>query len=356
MKNNCTKGFPIIILCCTLILIISVTIVYYLVFDQDNLNQNFNYTFKFDDSNRNILIKYTKKSKRISDIERKTILEHDLSYLALCTIVKDEVDIVDWIKYHVYIGFKKIYVYDHGSQPPLLELLLPFIQEQVVSYKYFIEEWQTDDFMLTKIGNGAHFNSAQRWAYTQCVVQNRHRHQFIGLIDIDEYVIIWDDQHVVQSDAVSFFKGFENYGAVQLHWRIFGSSGHIEKPIVSPLIAYTQCGEDEQHPQHLNMFTKTFVNTRYFSGWCDPHFCGVEQGLVNALKQRTNWNNQNITFEKALLHHYYIKSREDYELKMQRGFVHTTTKKHTWEKFEQINNETLGHCNYTQQIAHECCA
>eukprot|EP01026_Neomeris_dumetosa_P049633 TRINITY_DN433_c0_g1_i2.p2 TRINITY_DN433_c0_g1~~TRINITY_DN433_c0_g1_i2.p2 ORF type:complete len:191 (-),score=12.87 TRINITY_DN433_c0_g1_i2:424-996(-) len=187
--------------------------------------------------------------------------------------------------------------------------------------------------------------------------QFRHRHQFIGLIDGDEYAVFWDDQRNVLSDAVPFFKNYEDFGIVQLHWRTFGSSGHKQKPQVSPLIAFTQCAEDESHPERLASMAKSFVNTKYFDDWCDIHYCNVAGEIVNTLKQPTHWviDPKLVTWEKGVLHHYHIKSKEHYQVKINQGFAHARTKVRGWGGFYALDNQTTGNCTYMKEIAQNCC-
>eukprot|EP01026_Neomeris_dumetosa_P027303 TRINITY_DN22206_c0_g2_i1.p1 TRINITY_DN22206_c0_g2~~TRINITY_DN22206_c0_g2_i1.p1 ORF type:complete len:337 (-),score=1.90 TRINITY_DN22206_c0_g2_i1:113-1123(-) len=289
-----------------------------------------------------------------------SILQNTLSYLAICVIAKDEEDIVDWVKYHTFIGFRKIYVYDHGSTQPMINMLLPFIREGIVYYTYFEHDWQADDFgfgdyELFPFGT---YNSAQVWAYTTCLRQFKSRHQFIALIDVDEYIVIRDnEQSEVKTDAVEFFKKFEDYASVQLHWRMFGSSGHVQRPQLSPLEAYTQCGADLQsHPKHDQV--KAIQNTNYFKRMCYTHQCNTQDSIkVDSLYR--HWQGPGKpgpTWNGAFIHHYRIKSEEQWNDKMNRGDVVYRYSKKSFSQFTDLNKLLTGNCSYMKSIARQCCS
>ncbi len=60
------------------------------------------------------------------------------SYLAICTIVKDQgKDVLEWALYHLMLGAGRIYIYDHNSSTPLVKELHPLIASGQVEYRYF---------------------------------------------------------------------------------------------------------------------------------------------------------------------------------------------------------------------------
>lgn len=46
------------------------------------------------------------------------------AYAALCLVVKDDYDVVEWLTYHNRIGVGKFYVFDNGSDPPLKKVTM----------------------------------------------------------------------------------------------------------------------------------------------------------------------------------------------------------------------------------------
>ena len=55
------------------------------------------------------------------------VADYPIQYLSLCLAVRDEpLDIHEWIEYHRFMGVSKIYVMDHGSKHPLVNVLVIF--------------------------------------------------------------------------------------------------------------------------------------------------------------------------------------------------------------------------------------
>jgi len=69
------------------------------------------------------------------DASRKQELH---SYVAICAIAKDQPeDIVEWALYHLMIGVERIYIFDHNSTVPLINVLYPMVNSGNISYSYF---------------------------------------------------------------------------------------------------------------------------------------------------------------------------------------------------------------------------
>ena len=49
----------------------------------------------------------------------------------------------------------------------------------------------------------------------------------MGFIDVDEFLVIKDRS---VTDLPTLLKRFEGKGGVAVNWRLFGSSGHLQKP------------------------------------------------------------------------------------------------------------------------------
>ena len=49
----------------------------------------------------------------------RTQSKHSDAYAAICLVVKDDHDVVEWLTYHNRIGVGKFYIFDNGSDPPL---------------------------------------------------------------------------------------------------------------------------------------------------------------------------------------------------------------------------------------------
>jgi hypothetical protein len=53
-------------------------------------------------------------------------------YLGLCAIAKDETPFLrEWVAYHHYVGFEKIYIYDNESRIPVRDSIADFYDRQI---------------------------------------------------------------------------------------------------------------------------------------------------------------------------------------------------------------------------------
>ena len=62
------------------------------------------------------------------------------------------------------------------------------------------------------------------------------RFEWVGFIDADEFVVIGDNRSIGE-----FLSEYRTEAGVALHWYMFGSNGHIDRPTAGPVIAeYTR--------------------------------------------------------------------------------------------------------------------
>lgn len=180
------------------------------------------------------------RAHRYPGIEKENIS------FALCLLCKDESkDIVEWIEYHKSIGVSNVYIYDSHSSAPLLSHpgLIPHLESGFIAqYSYF-----------TGGRLDPHLNQ-QTYAMEQCVSAFRHKHDFLGFIDTDEFIVIRDSSETV----IDVLRRYQHFGGLVLYWLVFGSNGHIERPAGSVMSNYGfRCLRSLVH--------KSIVNTRHLS-------------------------------------------------------------------------------------------
>lgn len=86
--------------------------------------------------------------------------------------------------------------------------------------------------------------------------QYGHQHDFVGFIDVDEFLVINDP---LAKDFNTILRDYQDYGGVSFHWRTLGSSGHDRRPQQAVVDAYTSC---LPKGHHVHQQIKSFVNTR----------------------------------------------------------------------------------------------
>ena len=86
------------------------------------------------------------------------------SYFAICLIIKNDPDIVEWIDYHRKMGCSKFYVHDHSSGPPLNATIASHIESGLVEYSYL---------------QGSFKPNPQIKVYKDCIEKHKDKHTFM---------------------------------------------------------------------------------------------------------------------------------------------------------------------------------
>lgn len=260
--------------------------------------------------------------------------------LALCSIVKDEwaENLNEWLDYHAAMGVSKIYLMDNNSSVPLNTIVGDRISSGAVSY-HFIPD--------NRLPN------AQRFAYNKCIEEFSNRHEFMGFLDIDEYV-------VVVNRSLSIYevvKSYEDFGGLTLNWMLFGSSGHVKRPVGGTISNYFKCIP--------NYHVKTIVNTaKVLATTLDPHHFEYKNrsfavdtsrrpvlGPFNPVyvDRLTNPDVLNASvpvpshlYEVMYINHYAVKSAEDFAFKLRRGAPDGNTRKTNY--FELVERQATRIC------------
>jgi Glycosyltransferase family 92 len=118
------------------------------------------------------------------------------SYYAICLAVGyQNEDLREWVDYHHLMGASKFYIYDDGAQSstPASAVLQDLIDSGVVV-----------------VLDVASTPKRQMDNYQTCIDDHRHEHQWLGFIDVDEFIVI-DDQSLTIPDML---KNYTQYGGV----------------------------------------------------------------------------------------------------------------------------------------------
>lgn len=268
--------------------------------------------------------------------------EWSQGYVAICAVAKDQhEDIREWIEYHKWLGFQKIYLYDNNSTSPLALSIADYMTAGLVEYTYFTGVHRKSN--LFKSTN-------QAYAYRDCNRRFGHRHRFLAFIDVDEFIVFTDKK----VNLTGFFKQYESYGGLAMNWVMFGSSGHQKRPTGGVLGSYTSC-LPLNHTE--NRHVKVVANTAFFKDiGHDPHTIQHRDDkayTVNENFQRVQGPFSKPTHSRVALYHYVLKSREDYQQKMERGSAAGNHKRITF--FENLDAQCTERCTYGVQLSALCC-
>ncbi len=256
-----------------------------------------------------------------------------MPYTAVCAIIKDESPFLkEWIYYHYMIGFEKFILFNNESSDAIYAILDDLISLNIVDI-YDI--------------SGSH---VQEKAYTCCIEMYNKDIDWIAFIDVDEFIVMRQCL-----DIRIFLSEYADYAGLSLHWKVFGSSGHISRPQGLVVENYTNHLYD--NPGRFQI--KSIVRPDLVAAVQNPHVFGFKQGHYGVDEQYFPANTPHMpyTANKICIHHYFYKSQQDYEEKIakreknprypQRSieefYAHLHEKQHT-EVFSKLHIRILRIC------------
>ncbi|KAK9828773.1 hypothetical protein WJX72_002009 [[Myrmecia] bisecta] len=217
-------------------------------------------------------------------------------------------DVREWIEHHHKLGASKFYVMDNNSTVPMVNQLYDFIDAGVVIYKYFVEYEHPSGY-------------AQSWAYDQCLQRYGSSHRWMAFIDADEFLMLKQGYQQLPD----LLREYEMHAALAVNWLVFSSSGHIRKPQGSTLQNYQHCFPTDNG---VNRHVKIIANTQYtVEAGGTPHEFVYSEGkhAVDAAFNKVDSPfTKTVQADKVVLHHYVLKSLQEFESKMLRGAAHGT--------------------------------
>lgn len=248
--------------------------------------------------------------------------------LSACLVLKavsahDVADLREWLDYHLALGVSHVYIMDQNSTVALLH----HIRDYNASVTY--------DFVPSSHADPQHHYQLE--CFQACIDRHRSKHDFMAFIDVDEFIVV-----VRPGEALlSILQRHQAYGGLTLNWMLYGSSGHVKRPALPVLQAYSNCRE--------SFMIKSIVNLRHVDSsggmgngtvrW-SPHTFNyapgyyavdtrgvpvtlaathppsphVEKRFINP--ENWIWVGQppSYLFELAYLAHFILKSKEDFSL------------------------------------------
>jgi len=203
----------------------------------------------------------------------------------------------EYLEFHLMQGFDHFIFYDDGSTDNLLEVVEPY--DDLVEIRQYPEN-------LTVPKNF--------WLANHCCYEQRGKSKWIHFHSVDERIFCPDGRQIPD-----FLKDFEGYGGVSVAWEEFNSSGHISKPTGLIIENYTEVARDSQC--HIKTIIQPTFAVRFNS---NPHnFIFEKSWAVNENKVRVDgpYCPQDYSFSKIKNHHYRTLSREEFEIKMNKGVL-----------------------------------
>lgn len=263
---------------------------------------------------KSILYKIRLNRIKINSGERKRY------NVTICAIFKNEAPYLrEWIEFNRVVGIEHFYLFNNNSDDEYMPILQPYISEGLVT----LEQWPK--------------NQAQMECYNFCIDKYKSEAQWIGFIDIDEFIV-----PIEYNNIYDFLKLFENNrGSVKLYWKMFGSAGLMDRNLKSlvtedftvawPL--YYSVGKCFYNTSFDFDFNDENNRCLHHMFWANYHgkrippvnvFDKVCLDEVDLVKEGTH---------PIQINHYFTKSYKEYAMKKSKGDVYFNINPHDEEYF-----------------------
>jgi hypothetical protein len=242
--------------------------------------------------------------------------------LAVCSIFKDEASYLnEWLKFHHKIGVEHFFLYNDASGDNYLEVLKPWLEANIVT----LVDWP----LLSQLK-----------AYNHCLQNNKKNVKWLAFIDIDEFLF-----SPTKKPLTEILEKYSKYPAIFVYWALYGSSGHIEKPMGGVIDSFTYHQSlqsaiqdefdhgDSDSADYVTAWSrdgKSIVQTSavkvmgvhqpsqlYWGHVIDEGFHKMPE---SPLERRTE--KKKISYSILRINHYWSKSLSELKRRSERGDVH----------------------------------
>jgi hypothetical protein len=240
----------------------------------------------------------------------------------LCCIAKNEEPyIIEWIIYHLKIGFCKIFIYDNNDDnTKLLNCLkkienYPEIRKNIVIIPFPGE--------IKQIAAYNHFlkNFSKKW-------------KWVSIMDCDEFIVIKDPNYIpIKKLLIKYC----NEGSLGIHWKLFGNNNkdtYEDEPVTSRFIKCEKL---------LNPHIKSISVCKDIKFFNNPHYPILynNKNHKDYLGRIINGPLQYIGLEDNMIYinHYFCKTIEEWIIKRDRGRASCNVKRNDSEYHSHNKNE-----------------
>lgn len=249
----------------------------------------------------------------------------------LSSNMKDEKNVIEWIVYHLTIGFDKILIIDNDSVIPIKNTINQYNLTNKVDVIEYKEEGPIKFDVMNNIVKPYMISNNVKW--------------FIHL-DADEYINLNNNYTSIKD----FLKEFDqkDTNIIAINCICFGCN-NLEKSKEGLVIEnYTRCGIGSPP------LVKCFADPKELSCTINPHFWIMSKNNKGKTAKKTMWepNPYNYDFsglyEPIYINHYVFQSYEEYlrrkvyryrdDTKETRQYI---PKEELFKMYNEINNELL---------------
>jgi len=229
--------------------------------------------------------------------------------LAIAAIFRNEKDyILEWIAWHQAQGVQKFILYENDSDDGTTQLLQQLEKLNIIDLFHIKQQ-----------------ENSQIKAYQEILKQYKNNTEIIAFIDADEFIVPTDSQIAITHIVKLFSR--KQIGALGINWKIFGTNNHQTQPRGSVIKNYLLAGNDKNKRNHFiksiyrpqavqQIFAhraKLKNNFEYINTQGEQLiFSSLKTLPLSTKKGQTTGVSSEITPNKLRIHHYALKSLEEF--------------------------------------------
>jgi hypothetical protein len=208
--------------------------------------------------------------------------------VALVCIAKNEENYIqEWIDYHLKLGFDDIIIYQND-------------------WDFVINQPN----VITKQVTG---KGIQVKTYNHCINENIGVYDWLAFFDCDEFLVLKKHENIKL-----FLQDYNEYNAVGINWVLFGDNNlnGIDNQNYSVLERFIS------RQSSVNRHIKTILKPSLMYNMSSPHHQNLTW-VDTSFNINVGPHNTNPVDNVAQLNHYFVKTKEEFINKMNRGRADT---------------------------------
>lgn len=220
--------------------------------------------------------------------------------VALVCIAKNEENYIqEWIDYHIKLGFDKIFIYQNdwrwtGETENVIKFELDGIDRQRTAYNHFLKTFNND-------------------------------YDWVGFFDVDEFLVLKKHNNIK-----SFIQDYSDYNSIGINWVFFGSNGHTEiNEEYSVIKRFTK--RKNTVDQHIKCLVK--ILPEVVMDIHNSNMSWVDTEKRKSFGPFNPFGDNNV----AQINHYFCKTKEEFQLKCDRGRADSPIYRRTIDEYENHN-------------------
>jgi GT2 family glycosyltransferase len=218
--------------------------------------------------------------------------------LSVCAIFRNESPYLrEWIEFHRRMGVGKFYLYQNRSEDDWQSILAPYMIAGIVD----VTDWP----QMMHMTDG---RSAQIDVYQDCINRLHGQSGWLAFIDCDEF--LFAPRHDTVTEAMSLLP--QTWGAIGVHWMVFGSSGKTEWEDI-PVIERFTWRPNENNLYNLWYKSIVRLDDPDLRTLGSPHRFCTRNGTFNEEGKRLTEDNHPHVSSLLRVNHYFTKSRKEWE-------------------------------------------